>query len=124
MRLRTFGLCIAPLACGVALSRNGDGEPAYEIRITGDLVKRGRGSSSNDTQVANPSTRTRRLTITWQLPSCNTSPVSITISNHHGNPIYAGPARCEPFVVPIPAVEHVNVHLSGRGDYDLILKLE
>jgi hypothetical protein len=130
MKPRTIvlGLGLA-LAAGLVLSHDHDHgrEPAYEIRMEGSLLAphgRRRSGSSNDTWISNPSNRTRRLTITWRAPSCRTSDVSISITNHYGKPIYAGKAPCEPIVVPIAAVQHVKVNLHGRGSYDLVLALE
>ena len=99
--------------------------PAYEVHVLGQLHSPGRNRGSwNDTRVTNPSAKTRRMTVAWQAPDCKTTELSIRITNHYGRPIYDGKAKCDPFVVPIPAHEFVHVHLYGRGTYDVLLTLD
>ena len=126
MKLRYVALVLVLAFCArIALGPTSDREPGWRIDMDGVLhPTRGGHSSSNDTRIANPASRTRRLTITWRPPSCDSTNVSIALTNHYGKPIYDGDARCEPFVVPIPAGQLVNLHLYGRGSYDLELALD
>ncbi|MBA3499135.1 MAG: hypothetical protein M4D80_26455 [Myxococcota bacterium] len=125
MTTTLLDLAPIPLACALglalALPFTPDHEVTWELRQQGTLnVPRGGRSSALDLRANNPASATRLLVVTFAAP-CDSSSLSVRIANHHGKAIYDGDVTCSPFRVPVPAGQFADIHLYGRGGYDVTL---
>lgn len=106
-------------------------EPA-QVRESRDWTIRWSGSFGRHdftaTVITNPHETTRPVTIAFLRPGCESTTMSMKVTNHHGKPVFDDRATCTPIRVPIPAKQLVTVELiggrRGGGAFDVLLTLE